>query len=232
MKLSERATSIALRAGLLCLVVLVVSGGWAPMPAWGFMPFEEGEQEEGFRPLVGETLGGWSGDTAWFRLESGEVIAGSLERKIPHNFFLCSAAEYEDFELRLEARLEGPGNNAGIQFRTAKIPGSHEVSGYQADMGAAGDRPVWGALYDESRRRRMLAEPPAEAVREVLRPNDWNAFVIRCEGPRVRIWLNGLLTVDYTERDSGIARRGVIALQIHGGAPAEARYRNVRIKTL
>lgn len=232
MKLDERATFTALRRGMLCLVAMVACAGLAVTPVRGAVHSGEDGQEEGFRPLIGETLAGWNGDPDWFRLEDGEVIAGSLERNIPHNFFLCSDAEYEDFELRLEARLEGPGNNAGIQFRTAKIPGSHEVSGYQADMGAAGDRPVWGALYDESRRRRMLAEPSAEAVREVLRPSDWNAFVIRCEGPRVRIWLNGLLTVDYTERDSKIARRGVIALQIHGGAPAEARYRNVRIRTL
>jgi hypothetical protein len=41
-----------------------------------------------------------------------------------------------------------------------------------------------------------------------------------------------LQTVDYTEPDDKVARRGVIGLQIHGGEPAEAAYRNVRIKAL
>ena len=37
----------------------------------------------------------------------------------------------------------------------------------------------------------------------------------------VQIWLNGFQTVDYTE-SSHIPQSGVICLQIHGGAPAEA----------
>jgi hypothetical protein len=44
--------------------------------------------------------------------------------------------------------------------------------------------------------------------------------------------VNGLQTVDYTEKEADIAKTGRLALQIHGGAPAEASYRNIRIKTL
>jgi len=69
-------------------------------------------------------------------------------------------------------------------------------------------------------------------VRQIFKPADWNAFIIRCQGPRVQIWLNGTQTVDYTEPDAKIARRGVIAVQIHGGPAAEASYRNLRIKDL
>ncbi|XZE54646.1 3-keto-disaccharide hydrolase [Planctomycetaceae bacterium SH139] len=193
----------------------------------------EDEDERGFVSLFdGKTLAGWTGDSEWFRCHQGAIVAGALDKQIPHNFFLCTTAEYGDFELRLEARLVGKGDNAGVQFRTAKIPGSHEVSGYQADMGSAWDRPVWGALYDESRRNKMLAEPQAELVRQVLKPADWNALTIRCQGPRVQIWLNGTQTVDYIEPDAKIARRGVIAVQIHGGPAAEASYRKIRIQEL
>lgn len=189
--------------------------------------------EEGFTPLFdAASMKGWSGDSKWFRIEGDAIVAGSLDKPIPHNLFLCTNKTYGDFELRLDVKLVGAGDNAGVQFRTAKIPGSHEVSGYQADMGSAGQRPVWGSLYDESRRNRMLAEADADAVRRVLRKEGWNTMVIRCEGPRVQIWLNDLPTVDYTETDDEIARGGVIALQIHGGPPAEASYRNIRIKTL
>jgi len=41
-----------------------------------------------------------------------------------------------------------------------------------------------------------------------------------------------LQTVDYTERDDIVSRRGIIGLQIHGGEPAEAAYRHVRIRAL
>lgn len=189
--------------------------------------------EDGFTALiVGDDLEGWSGDRDWFRLDDSTIVAGSLEKAIPHNFFLCTDKEYEDFELRLEAKLVGKGDNAGVQFRTKKIPNNHEVSGYQADMGSAWDRPVWGALYDESRRNRMLAEPEKKAVEKCLKVGEWNELVIRCEGPRIQIWLNGTQTVDYREEDPSIARSGIIAVQIHGGAPAEASYRKIRIKEL
>jgi hypothetical protein len=39
-------------------------------------------------------------------------------------------------------------------------------------------------------------------------------------------------TVDYTERDAKIPQRGIIGLQIHGGGPSEAWYKELRIKEL
>jgi hypothetical protein len=44
--------------------------------------------------------------------------------------------------------------------------------------------------------------------------------------------VNGLQTVDYTEADESISRRGHFGLQIHGGEPAEAAYKEIRVKTL
>jgi hypothetical protein len=165
-----------------------------------------------------------------FRVQDGVIVAGTLKERIPHNEFLCTRTDFEDFELRLEARLRGTGKNAGIQFRSRRIPDHHEVIGYQCDMGVSGRRSIWGALYDESRRRRTLAEGQQKQIERVFRTDDWNEFVIRCEGARVQIWLNGYQTVDYTESDPDIARRGIIGLQIHGGPPAEACYRNLRIR--
>jgi hypothetical protein len=66
----------------------------------------------------------------------------------------------------------------------------------------------------------------------VLKADGWNDVVIRCQGPKIELFVNGLKTCDYTEKDDNIARRGVIGLQIHGGAPAEASYRHIRIKKL
>jgi hypothetical protein len=60
----------------------------------------------------------------------------------------------------------------------------------------------------------------------------WNDYVIRAEGPRVQLWLNGKQTVDYTEKEPDIARRGIIAVQIHGGPPSEAWYKEIYIKEL
>ena len=180
----------------------------------------------------GKTLKGWEGNEKIFRVEDGAIVAGSLSERIAHNEFLALEKEYGDFELRLKARLTGQGQNAGVQFRSQRMPDHFEMIGYQCDMGTMQGRPIWGALYDESRRRKFLAEPDAAKLTEMLEAGDWNELVIRCEGPRIRLWVNGLETVDYTETDDAIPRRGRFGLQIHGGPPAQASYKDILIQVL
>jgi hypothetical protein len=179
----------------------------------------------------GKTLSGWEGDTAkTWRVEDGAIVGGSLEETVPRNEFLCTTKSYGDFELKVKFKLLGDrkGANAGVQIRTKRIPNHHEVSGYQADIG----QQYWGALYDESRRKKVLAQPPKDVIEKLIRHDDWNDYVIRCEGPRIRLWLNGTLTVDYTEKDDAIERTGIIGLQIHGGAKAKAYYKDIQIEEL
>jgi hypothetical protein len=191
------------------------------------------EPEPGFAKLFdGKTLAGWEGNAEFFRVEGDAIVAGSLQKPIPNNEFLCTTRKFGDFELRLEVRLKGQGNNAGVQFRSARVPDDHEVSGYQCDVGVAWDRPVWGGLYDESRRRKMLAEGPEDKLRTWVKEGDWNALRIKAVGDRVQLFVNGHPTVDYVERDAQIARDGIIGLQIHSGPPTEAWYRNIRIREL
>lgn len=201
-------------------------------------PPKEGriDPEEAFdRIFDGRTLKGWEGKKGVFRVEDKAIVAGNLKTRIPNNEFLCTKMKYSNFELRLQAKLIGEGKNAGIQFRSKRIPNHHEVIGYQADIGVMGrDHSIWGALYDESRRRKFLAEGDQDKLRTTVKTSDWNEFVIRCEGPRVQIWVNKVQTVDYTEKDKGITASGIgiIGLQIHSGPPAEAWYRNIRIREL
>lgn len=186
--------------------------------------------EENSLPLFdGVTVAGWEGNAYWFRIEDKALVAGRLDEVIPHNEFLCTTQNYDDFELRFEAKLVGEGNNAGVQFRSKRIRDSSEVSGYQADIGEAWDRPVWGALYDESRRRKMLAEPDPELAKKAVKKGDWNKMRVICKGAHIQIFVNGQKTVDYTESDENIPKYGVIGLQIHSGKPTEAWYRNIRI---
>jgi hypothetical protein len=71
-----------------------------------------------------------------------------------------------------------------------------------------------------------------ELLKRVLKPEDWNDYEIRCEGNRIRLWLNNELTVDYTEPDADIAQSGVIGLQIHGDGKAQAFYKDIYIQEL
>lgn len=180
----------------------------------------------------GKTFAGWNGDTAkTWRIEGGTIAAGSTTVAAPRNEFLATDKEYGDFELRLEFKLEcTKGCNAGVQFRSRRVPNHHEVSGYQADIYPRFD----GALYDESRRNKMLSVPPEELQRKAmaLGKDGWHEYVIRCEGRRIRLSVNGVQTVDYTEPDEAIPQRGMIALQVHGGLVGSIRYRNIRIEEL
>jgi hypothetical protein len=174
----------------------------------------------------GKTFDGWEGNLALFRIEGGAIIAGTLAAKIERNEFLCTIREFQDFELRLRVKLLGGEKaNAGVQFRTARIPNQHEVSGFQADMGAG----WWGALYDESRRKKVLKGPDQTKMKDVIRDGKWNDYVIRADGPRVQLSINGVQTVDYVETDSTVAESGVICVQIHAGPPSEAWYRDITI---
>ncbi len=175
---------------------------------------------------------GWEGNSEYFRMENDAIVAGNLNTAIPNNEFLCTEKSYKNFEIKLQAKLTGEGQNAGIQFRSKRIPDHFEVIGYQCDMGRAGDQSIWGALYDESRRREFLVLPPSDSIRKVLKENDWNQFIIRAEGPRIQIWLNGFQTVDYVEQVKDIDEEGIICLQIHSGPPAEAWYKDIEIKEL
>ncbi len=190
--------------------------------------------EAGFVSIFdGKTLAGWEGNLKMFRVEAGAIVAGTQEKRIPNNEFLCTKKRYGDFELRLQAKLEGKGTNAGIQFRSERIPNHHEVIGFQADIGVMnGNELIWGALYDESRRRKFLVVGDQAELKKAVRTDGWNDFVIRCEGPKIQIRVNGYLAVDYVEKDSDIAASGIIGVQIHSGEPAEASYRNIRIKEL
>jgi hypothetical protein len=75
----------------------------------------------------------------------------------------------------------------------------------------------------------VLAGPDREKMRTVVKGDAWNDYVIRAEGPRIRLWVNGEQTVDYTETDASVDTSGVIAVQIHSGPPAEAWYRDITL---
>ena len=180
----------------------------------------------------GRTFTGWNGDTekTW-RIEEGTIVAGSPDAAAARNEFLATDRRFTDFVLRLEFRMDcTKGCNAGVQFRSTRVPNHHEVSGYQADIGPG----ITGAVYDESRRNRMLLVPPEDVQRSALaRGKDgWHAYEIRCEGRRIRLAINGVETADYTEPEETIPLDGMVALQIHGGLVGTIRYRNIRIEEL
>ncbi len=182
----------------------------------------------------GRTFSGWVGDTnkTW-RMEDGAFVGGTLERKVPQNEFLRTTRSFTNFVLKVKFKLVGTDAggfiNGGVQVRSepAKTP-PNEMVGYQCDIGEG----WWGALYDESRRNKVLIKPDPKAVEKALKKNDWNQYVIRCEGKRIRTSINGVEMIDYTEADDSLPQFGLIGLQVHGGGPAVASYKDVVVEEL
>jgi putative membrane-bound dehydrogenase-like protein len=181
----------------------------------------------------GKTLADWSareGEEKWWRVQDGALTGGSLEERVPRNTFLVSDRKFENFDLTYQLRLvQGGGfQNSGLQIRSIRKPGSHEMIGYQVDAGIG----YWGDLYDESRRGKLTGPLDAGALKAVVRDWDWNQFRVRCEGPRIRVWINGILVTDFTETDKTIPSDGSLGLQAHGGGKFLIQMKDVLITEL
>jgi hypothetical protein len=178
----------------------------------------------------GKDLTGWEGDTKVWRVEDGAIVGGSLDGN-PQNEFLAFRERVGDFVLKFEYKLTGTEGfiNGGVQFRSERIKDpANEMRGYQADIGAG----YSGALYDESRRNKMLAQPAPELLEKTEKKDDWNSCEVRVEGKHIQLFLNGVKTVDFTETEAGIEEDGLIALQIHGNCKAVIAFRNLTLTKL
>jgi hypothetical protein len=180
----------------------------------------------------GKSFKGWVGDTkkTW-RIEDGAFVGGSLKEKVPRNEFLRTEQQFTNFILRVKFKLAGTNGfiNGGVQIRSqpAKNP-TNEMVGYQCDLGDG----WWGALYDESRRNKVLVKPDPAAVEKALKPGAWNEYLIRARGKRIQTSINGVLMINYTETDETLPQYGFIGLQVHGGGATEASYKDINIQVL
>lgn len=181
----------------------------------------------------GKTFRGWDGDTnkTW-RIAEGALVGGSLKESVPRNEFIATTRSFTNFVLKLKFKLIGTEGfvNGGVQIRSERTPNpANEMSGYQVDMG---DPEWWGCIYDESRRNKVVAKSDINEVNKVLKRQDWNEYVIRAEGKRIRASINGVQTVDYIEPEDSIPQHGRIGLQVHGGGKTEAWYKDITIEEL
>ncbi len=200
-----------------CVLMLAAAGVWAaPIPL-----------------NDGKTFTGWIGDTnkTWRIDTNGAFVGGTLEKQVPRNEFLRTEQSYTNFILKLKFRLAGTNGfiNGGVQIRSqpATKP-TNEMVGYQCDIGPG----WWGALYDESRRNKVLIKPDEDAVKKAVKVNDWNEYLIRARGQTIETAINGVVMIRYTETDDTLPQHGLIGLQVHGGGAAEVSYKDITIQVL
>jgi hypothetical protein len=185
------------------------------------------------RLFDGQTLAGWrvtdpAHKDLW-TVRDSTLIGGDGVKKIGSNSYLQTEKEYGDFELRCIFRLSGdPATgmiNSGIQYRSRVVEGN--MVGYQADIGQG----YWGDIYDEHRRGKLVGGD-LSVLKTLLRPDGWNSYIVRVKGTLHTLYINGVKTSEYTETDTSVPSKGIIAIQLHSGGVAKIEFRHVTLTEL
>lgn len=190
------------------------------------------EPPKAIRLFNGKNFEGWNGDTVkTWRIENGAMVGGSLTETVPHNEFIATNKEYGNYMLKVKFKLLGHDGfiNSGVQYHSERITNpAFEMRGYQADIGDG----FWGCIYDESRRDKIVAQADTNVIKKALKRQQWNDYEVWTKNGRTIVKLNGVTTVDYTEPESNIPQKGLIAFQIHGFGKAEVHYKDIYLTPL
>lgn len=156
------------------------------------------EGEDGFVQLLdGETLDGWKGDTAYWRMENGNLVGEvTPDKPLERNtFIIWEGGQPADFELKGEFRITEDGNT-GINYRSTELDTiPYALRGYQADID--GKNRYTGQNYEE-RGRTTLAYRGEEVVVE---PQENSSGSLR-ENIKNNAWLGRTVTGSLGESDS------------------------------
>ena len=224
------------------LVLVVVA---ALLPAAGLAAAEQAKQspaaagpsrqgiKEGFKSLFdGRTLEGWQGSVKGYVPEGGVLVC---QKKGGGKLF--TKKEYANFVLRFEFKLE-PGGNNGIAIR-APMQGHTSRAGMEIQV-LDDDAERYKHLKPYQYHGSVYGMVPAKRG-HLKPPGQWNQEEILCDGPHVKVTLNGTVIVDADlsripdppmdgqPHPGRLRKTGYVGFIGHG---SRVEFRNVRIKEL
>ena len=219
-------------------------------------PAAQKSEAAGEQLFNGRDLTGWDGDPRLWSVRDG-AIRGETTKENPakgNTFLIWKGGTVGDFELRLMFRLSNT-NNSGIQYRSkhitdGRVNNKWVVRGYQGEVRNENELPnVSGFIYDEGGKRSRLClvgekavwengkktvtgkTCTAEQFKKAFKLDDWNEYRIVAKGNNLQQFINGLQTVDFTDKEEGLAlKEGILALQLHAGQPMWAEFKDIRLK--
>ena len=222
------------------------SGKWANAPEYGLaheglICLQDHGDPASFKNLKikelphkgGETVSLFNGKdlTGWEGFGSGKWSVDAEGNLVTENGddrqygYLCTRANYKDFDLTVEFNQVSDGNS-GLFFHSF-IEGYNRVHGWQCEVAPKGNDT--GGIY-ESYGRGWLIQIPEEKE-NILKEHEWNTLRLRVEGDHVQTWLNGQPMADITDAKIGDAD-GRLMLQIHDGNNIIVKWRNFKLTTL
>lgn len=209
-----------------------------PLPTTGPTSAAPMSPPDGFTALFnGQDLTGWSVHDG--KSESWKFQDGAASCVAPGGGWLMSDLLISDFELQFEYRLS-PGSNSGVSLR---FPGTGNPSLEGLEIQLLDDRSEKYQNNQPQQATGSLYFAVAPQVRDAARAAcEWNQCSVVCEGPRLKVTINGQLvnSIDLdqiTKTSGGVTRKvsalrspvGSIALQSH---VSQVDFRNVFVKDL
>jgi len=184
------------------------------------------------------------------------------EPKLTHNTFLVyKGSDVSNFEIRFSYRIVQGNSGLQYRSKVVEHGKFGPiVGGYQADFEAG--KTYSGILYEERGRGILAQRGQKTVIKEVeeekggtvqkktkvetvgtvgkseeiqakIKNEDWNDYVVIANGNHLQHFINGQQTVDVTdEQPAKAAKSGILALQIHVGAPMTVQFKHIRIKEL
>ncbi len=232
-------------------ISLVVAALLIASPLLGAEAGKEAAAEKGFVSIFnGKDLTGWDGDPRLWSVKDG-VIHGQTTKEKPargNTFCVWRAGKLKNFVLKIKFRIEN--GNSGIQYRSKETE-KWRIGGYQAEVENRQGRV--GFLYHERGRGSLAGvgdfvvideKGKKETVSKVAdvkelikagyyKEKDWNEYTIIARGNHVIQILNGFQTMEMIDNDpKGRCMEGLLALQIHAGAPMVVQFKDIRLKQL
>ena len=175
------------------------------------------------------------------------AIVGQTTKDNPtkaNTFLVWQGGEIGDFIFKAKVRFSG--NNSGVQYRSELIDGkTFAVKGYQADLHKKPE--YFGMLYAERwrgivaerfQRVEVGADGKAKVVGKVgdrnqkLVDSQWNELTIIAVGNRQIHKVNGVTTIDLTDNHPEAKRKGILAFQLHQGAPMKVEFKDIMLRRL
>ena len=195
----------------------------------------------------GKDLSGWAGKTEFWSVKDGAIFGQTTKDKPTkgNTFLVWQGGDVADFVFKTKVRFAG--NNSGVQYRSELVgkPQDFVVKGYQADLHPKPE--FFGMLYAEKWRgivarrfQRVVvgADGKPQVVGEVgdkeqkLVDNEWNELTIIAVGNRQIHQVNGVTTMDLTDNHPEAKRKGILALQLHVGAPMTVEFKDIGLRHL
>ena len=166
------------------------------------------------RLFDGHTLFGWeiTGEANW-RVEDGTIVVDKGRQCL-----LCTATEWQDYELTLEFHA-GEQTNSGVFLRTQLDPENVTTDCYEINI-APDDNPFPTASIVQ--RQKVDAE---KAPKQTF--DTWRRMTMRVEGKEVKVTIDGELACEYS--DPVVLAAARIGLQHNSGRVA---FRDVRLRPL